>query len=483
MVKSLKRLSSGIPGLDDVLCGGFVEGASYILQGRPGAGKTIMANQIAFAQLEQGQRVLYVTLLAESHERLFQALSTLEFYDAGKVGVDITFVSAFQTLRSEGLDAVVSLLRREMARKNPSMLIIDGLISARDKAEEPLDVKTFVAELNAHAAFSHCTVMLLTSATPGVSSPEHTMVDGVLELHEKMKGSRTARQLQVTKSRGSNALRGSHCYEITSNGVAVFPRIETFFERPAIEGELSATLLGSGMPTFDALVQGGFPASSVTLLMGPSGSGKTTFGLSYLSLATPAQPAIMFNFYESPKRLARKARSIGIDLDQLVQSGALKILWYPLADNLLDKLAYDLLDAIRSIGAHRVFIDGLGGFERASIDDERLVGFFATLADELRLAGATTIATWESRNLFGLQTNSPMPEISSLADNLLLLRHVERADGLKRVLAVLKLRDGAFDAGLHLVSITDQGLHVDGPFLSNEFAHGSNAPASAPSSD
>jgi len=59
---------SGIPGLDEVLDGGFVEGASYIIQGRPGAGKTIFCNQIAFAQLNAGRRVLYVTLLAETHD-------------------------------------------------------------------------------------------------------------------------------------------------------------------------------------------------------------------------------------------------------------------------------------------------------------------------------------------------------------------------------------------------------------------------------
>jgi circadian clock protein KaiC len=468
VVNRLKRLNSSVPGLDAVLCGGFIAGASYIFQGRPGAGKTILANQIAFAQANEGQRVLYVTLLAESHERLFEALSTLDFYDAAAVGNTVTFISVFQTLRAEGLSAVVSLLRREMGRQNCSMLIVDGLLNVRDTADATLDVKTFVAELQANAAFSRCTVLMLTSASPGEASPEHTMVDGVLELHEDVVGAKTIRRLQVTKSRGSAALGGFHSYEITTAGITVYPRLELFLARPTDDTDPPEQRVPSGIADMDELIQGGFPSASFTLLMGPSGSGKTTFGLSYLKLATPEQPAVMFGFYESPRRLAFKARAIGIELDGLVASGALKIIWHPLTENLLDKLAYDLLDAVRSLGARRVFIDGLSGFERAVADPARLVEFFSGLSNELRTLGITTIATWESRNIFGLQSTSPVPEISGIVDNLLLLRQTQSGSELKRVLALLKIRDGNFDGALHLISVTRGGLRIDGRFQGGE---------------
>lgn len=80
MANFLSRLNTGITGLDAVLGGGLIEGASYIIQGRPGAGKTIMSNQIAFASSASGRKVLYVTLLAETHDRLFQSLGTLDFF-------------------------------------------------------------------------------------------------------------------------------------------------------------------------------------------------------------------------------------------------------------------------------------------------------------------------------------------------------------------------------------------------------------------
>src|SRR6201992_4079984 len=111
MDNTLARLRSGVTGLDEICGGGLVAGSSYIFQGRPGAGKTILANQIAFAQARGGRQVLYVTLLAEVHDRLFQSLSTLDFYDASRVGKELTYISLFRTLREEGLKALVTMLR------------------------------------------------------------------------------------------------------------------------------------------------------------------------------------------------------------------------------------------------------------------------------------------------------------------------------------------------------------------------------------
>ena len=121
MVSKLERVASNVPGLDQVLCGGLVAGSSYILQGQPGAGKTILANQIAFGRAARGEHVLYVTLLAEAQDRLFQALSTLDFFDRTKIGSDLMYMSLFSTLRDEGLAALVAALRREMSRHGCTM--------------------------------------------------------------------------------------------------------------------------------------------------------------------------------------------------------------------------------------------------------------------------------------------------------------------------------------------------------------------------
>src|SRR3546814_9588523 len=115
-----------------------------------------------------------------------------------------------------GLGAVVKLLRRETKRHGATLLVFDGLLNALDRTDTDLDVKTFVAEVQSQAGFVGCTVLFLTSTRLEDSSPEHTMVDGVIELNEDLYGVRTARRLQVRKSRGSPAIGGLHKFEITN---------------------------------------------------------------------------------------------------------------------------------------------------------------------------------------------------------------------------------------------------------------------------
>jgi circadian clock protein KaiC len=463
VTNSLPRLTTGIPGLDPILGGGLVEGASYIVQGQPGAGKTILSNQIAFANVGAGRKVLYVTLLAETHERLFQALGTLSFFDRAKLGSGITYVSVFQTLRDQGLAAVVSLIRKEISRQGASLLVFDGLLNARDRADTDLDAKTFVAEIQSQAAFVGCTVLFLASTRAADDSPEHTMVDGVIELHDELSGVRSVRRLQVRKSRGSAALGGFHQFEIGSDGVTVFPRLEAAFVRPSAEDKPSSPPIASGVQGLDAVIGGGLPTSSVTLVFGPSGCGKTSLGLSFLNCSTADEPGLHFGFYETPARLRLKARTMRLELDSLVASGALEIIWTPMTENLLDKLGHRLIEAVKARGVKRLVIDGLGGFERAAVHPPRLVEFFASLSNELRALDVTTIATWELRDLFGPTVSAPGSEVSSLLDNLVMLRQVEVNSRYKKTLSVLKMRDSAFEPVIHEVSIGNNGLRIEVP--------------------
>ncbi len=440
-----------------------MEGASYILQGHPGAGKTIFANQMAFASVTNGRKVLYVTLLAETHDRLFQALGTLDFFDRACLGTSISYISVFQTLKEEGLPAVVKLIRQEINRQGATLLVFDGLLNARDRGETDIDVKTFIAEVQSQAAFVGCSVLFLTSTRVAEDSPEHTMVDGVIDLHNELVGVRSVRRLQIRKSRGTAALGGHHQFEITSAGIVVYPRIEAVLATSSVIDQGSSDLIASGTEGLDAVMGGGLQDSSVTLVFGPSGCGKTSLGVNFLARASQSEPALHFGFYETPARLMSKARALGVDLNGPVSSGALKVIWSPMTENLLDKLGHRLLGEVRAQGTKRLLMDGLGGFERAAIYPPRLVEFFAALTNELRALGVTTIATWELRDLFGPTVTAPGSEISSLLDNLVMLRHVEINSRFKRTISVLKVRDRAYEPVIHEVGFGSNGMLIQQP--------------------
>ncbi|WP_371920176.1 ATPase domain-containing protein [Pseudomonas sp. F(2018)] len=463
-MEQLKRLQTGIDGLDVLLKGGLVSGASYIVQGRPGSGKTILANQIAFNHVREGGRVLVATLLAESHDRLFQFLSTLSFFEPQRIGSEIQFVSAFDTMQNEGLDEVVRLLRREINRQKATLLIVDGVLNARSRAESQLDTKKFISELQGHAAFAGCTVLLITSARLDDGSPEHTMVDGVIEVGDELHGSRSVRRIQLRKTRGSGALSGLHECEITNDGMVIYPRLESLYARSSQPDSADMRRISSGIGGFDPLIGGGLPESSVTLLIGPSGVGKTCAGLSFLAQSTPQEPGLHFGFYETPQRLRLKAQALGHDLQALEDSGALHILWQPTTSGLLDGLGLKLLDTVERLGIKRVLLDSLGGMARVATNQARLVEFFSALMNELRGRGVTVMATWEMRDLFGSEINAPASELSSLVDNLMLMRFVEINSELKRVLSTLKMRDSTYDPALLEAVISERGLRLEKTF-------------------
>ncbi|WNW14343.1 ATPase domain-containing protein [Pseudomonas sp. DTU_2021_1001937_2_SI_NGA_ILE_001] len=460
MLNQLKRLQSGIEGLDELLKGGFVSGSSYIIQGRPGSGKTILANQIGFNHVRDGGRVLFATLLAEPHERLFQFLSTLSFFDKSRIGAEIQFISAFDTMENEGLDEVVKLLRREIARQKSTVMILDGLLNARSKADSPLNTKRFISELQGHAAFAGCTVFFLTSSQLDDGSPEHTMVDGVLELGEEQVGSRMVRRIKMRKTRGSAALSGDHECEITDDGLVVYPRLESTVTHSAMRDSETLGLIPSGIASLDPFIGGGLVGSSVSLVMGPSGAGKTSIGLSFLAESTVQDPGLHFGFYESPQRLRLKAKALGHDFEALEASGALTLAWRSITTEKIDKLAIELLRLVERKSIKRVFIDSLGGMGRTAADKSRVLDIYTALMGELRSRNVTVVASWEVRSILGEVIDAPASDLSGIVDNLLLVRFAETGAELTRHLSILKVRDSAYDPALLELVIDKQGIDV-----------------------
>src|SRR6195952_542345 len=188
-VQNIERLTSGVPGLDTILCGGFTKGGIHILQGPPGTGKTTLGNQVCYHHAVSGGRALYVTLLAESIDRMLLHLGTMRFFDGSRLPEPLSYISGLQALDNEGLSGLVALLRREVAAHKATVLVLDGLVAAEDHATSATEFKKFIQELQAQAGLYGCTVFLLTTAKGQVIPPEHTMVDGIIELTHVRYGS------------------------------------------------------------------------------------------------------------------------------------------------------------------------------------------------------------------------------------------------------------------------------------------------------
>jgi circadian clock protein KaiC len=465
-VQAIERVPSGVPGLDTVLCGGFPKAGLHLIQGLPGSGKTTLGNQICHAHAAAGGRALYVTLLAETHDRMLLHLGTMRFFDLSRLPEQVSYVSGLAALQGEGLRGLVTLLRREIAPHKASVMVLDGLVAAEDRAASETEFKTFIQELQVQAALHGCTALLLTAARGQAVPPAHTMVDGIVELTDVRYGSRTERGLFVTKLRGSDHLPGRHPFRITQEGLVVYPRVEAAFRVTTRPDEARLGRVSTGVEGLDAMLGGGgMPEATVTGVIGPSGIGKTTLGLHFVCGSGPAEPGLFFGFYETPPRLVQQAARLGLDLGGAVDRGEVEIVWQPQGENLQDALAHRLLDAVGRRGVRRLFFDGLGGFLEASVEPQRISRFFAVLVNELRARGVTTLYTMETRDVVGRGIEVPVSGISSIVENLIALRFLEYRSRARRLLSVVKVRASGFDPTLREFVITEgRGISLAGAF-------------------
>ena len=457
------RVPTGIRGFDEVLGGGLFAGGVYIVMGLPGAGKTILGNHFAFHHARTGGRVVYVTLLSETHGRLLAFLQTMSFFDAGAVGSTLRYLNGYAAVESEGLPGLLKLVRQIVRESRATLLVIDGMITAAAIASSEVEYKKFVNELQSWIEVVGCTVVLLTSARASELRPEYTMVDGIVELEYTRIGSRRVRELTVIKFRGSTYLGGKHSYEITSDGFTLLPRVEARFglrPRATVDGGLAAF----GVPGLDRLLEGGLARSSTTLLLGSSGTGKTVLGLLFLAAGLEAgEPALHFSFGEDGVATVAAGDALGLRLGEHAQSGKLTSIWNPLREPVLDRIGHDIVSAAQRTGARRLFLDGLEvAWNAPSMD--RLPAFWAALSQELRCLGVTTIASAEAGGAAFAEPAASLPAMSAIADSVIHLGRMERGGRWARVLGVSKTRGRPHDPGLVQYEVTHRGFRIGRSF-------------------
>jgi circadian clock protein KaiC len=163
-------------------------------------------------------------------------------------------------------------------------------------------------------------------------------------------------------------------------------------------------------------------------------------------------------FFETPARIAAKARSIGLELPTEGKRGGIGIQWHPPQEQLADRLVEVLLERVSERKVKRLFIDGLGGLRRAVVYPERIGPFFTSLSNELRARGVTTVISEDARGLFGPGLDTPADGTTAMVESIVFLRYEEHRLGLRRLISLIKMREGPYDSAVRELSITARGL-------------------------
>lgn len=466
----LQRIPSGVRGLDTLLRGGWMHGGTYIVTGAPGTGKTILGNQFCFSVVAAGGRAVFVTVLAESHGRMVKHLQPLRFFQSEYVGKTLHYISGYATLKAEGLTGLGRLLFQAVREHQATVLVLDGLSALEERAESRLAFREFLHSLCVHNAMAGCTALLLTDRRENETDPQLAMVDGVLELRAELMGLKSVRSLEVSKFRGGAQMAGRHTFDITSQGLHIYPRTEALYVNPPTVVPDPRRRLPFGVPRLDAMIGGGLVAYSSTLIFGSPGSGKTLSGLHFLAHgAQRGESCLFYGFTETPPRLVTKAASVGLDLKPLLKSGCLHMESRAAVETLPDALVEDLVELLDRHRPQRLFLDGMEPFLKSeSIDRQRTSRFITALIHELLARRITVVMTQQTDYLFGPELNTPQEGIETFVDNIIFLRFVEMRSQLYRMLSVMKMRESDNDPALRLFTVSDQGIDVEEAFESAE---------------
>jgi circadian clock protein KaiC len=469
---TINKLPTGIPGLDEIVGGGFPEFSFNIIAGAPGSGKTTLAHQFIFANATPERPALYFTVLGEPAIKMARYQQQYNFFDLAKVPNSVRFINLSQVVLETDLGAVLEEITKEVEKAGPAIVVVDSFRSMVRKtqgAPGAMDLQAFIQQLALFLASWQATTFLIGEYAEDElrDNPIFTVADGLLWLSQVAERNSVVRKLQIVKLRGQASVPGLHTFRISGAGLQAFSR--TFGLTKHKEKSSNQRRLSLGVPELDKMLGGGIPQGDSLLIAGSSGTGKSVLATQFIAEGIrQGEPGVAAVFEERPQAYAERAGTIGQDLKTPQHDGNLEILYLRPLDLSVDETMHDILEAVKRIGAKRLVIDSLAGFEMALAPGFRL-DFRESLyrmIGALTGSGVTILSTVEVDESF---TEFPFStySISFLTDDIIRLRYVSIEGQLRKIMVVVKTRGGNHSKDIREYEITSQGVVVLGERLTD----------------
>ncbi|HCC56205.1 MAG TPA: circadian clock protein KaiC [Solibacterales bacterium] len=460
---------TGIPGLDEVLCGGFPADRLYLLEGDPGTGKTTIALQFLLEGVRLGEACLYITLsetedelqsVAQSHGWSLHGVSLYELQaQENKLNPEQRY-TIFHPVEVE-LDKTMNLIFEEVKRVNPKRVVFDSLSEMRLLAHDSLRFRRQILALKQFFAKRETTVLLLDDNTiEGHDLQLQSICHGVLALESRWaEFGPPRRKLRVVKVRGLAFREGDHDFAIRRGGVYLYPQLP----EAGKDSPQNWELVSSGMAQLDSLLGGGLNRGSSALLLGPSGCGKSTLATLYACAAAErGEKVAVYIFEENRNIFLRRAQRTGLPVEKHVAAGRITLNQVDPAELSPGEFAHLVRQAVTQDKARMVIIDSVNGYLNAMPSQQALLLHIHELLTYLGQQQVLTFLVVAQHGLVGSAMASPV-DVSYLADSVVLLRYFETGGAIRQALSVVKKRDGGHERTVRELQLTAEGPTVGAP--------------------
>ncbi len=457
------RLSTGIPGFDEILHGGLIPGRAYLVRGHSGTGKTILGLHFLSSGVEAGEKSLYITL-GESAEQIRTNAEALGFDLKGIAFLDLSPSSEFFTeIQTYDIFSPAEVEREPTTQQiinqvetlKPQRIFLDAMTQFRYLSPDAFQFRKQVLSFLRFLREQGATVLFTSEGSE--EAPDNDlqfMSDGVIHLSF----SSEERSVSVSKFRGSDFRSGDHSMRLTKTGMEVFPHLmpEVYRQEFALE------VLSSGVPELDELLHGGFERSTITIISGPSGVGKSTLGLQFMKEAAGrGERSVIYAFEERKETLLHRCEGINIPVHAMMERGTLSVVQIEPLHYTPDEFANLVRYEVEQQKARIVMIDSISGY-RLSVRGNELVIHIHALCKYLQNMGVAVLLINEVETITGDFRPTEIG-ISYMADNIVFLRYLEMEGELRKAIGVLKKRMSNFGKTLREFEITRYGIKVGKP--------------------
>ena len=460
---TIHQLSTGVRGLDDILGGGIPELSFNVIAAAPGCGKTTLAHQIVFANATAQKPAIYFTVLGEPAIKMLRYQQKFSFFDESKLGTAIRFISLTQLVLEQDLNAVLEEIIKQVTAINPAIVVVDSFRTVMRQAtgaSSETEMQSFIQGLTQFLTSWQATTFLVGEYDKDEvrDNPLFIVADGIFWLSQEVERNSVVRKMQIMKLRGQESVPGLHTIRISNDGLQAFSRtLGLVGKRIKPSGRKRLSI---GVPELDEMMGGGLFAGDSCLVAGPSGTGKSALATQFIDEGLRrGESAVIAIFEERPEGYQNRAAGFGLDLITPQKEGKLEILYIRPLDLSVDETMQEILDAVERLGATRLVIDSLVGFEMALAPGFRM-DFRESLyrmIGALTGAGITILSTVEVEDTF---TALPFSQyvISFLTDDIIRMRYVEIDGQIRKVMVIIKMRGSNHSKDIREYVITDKGL-------------------------
>lgn len=213
----IKRIATGIPGLDAITKGGIPEKDLILLSGPSGTGKTVMGLQFLYSSKDKGVFVSF-------EEPLSQITSM-----ASEFGWDLAKTDRIRLLRYDPfqIEDIFEVIENNIREINAHRVVIDSISALGIYVKDTGELRRMILQVSTMLRKSDCTSLLISEVLDSKKlsrfGVEEFVTDGVMVLHNVFASGEYRRGINVWKLRNSDHSRKIHPYKITSRGIVVSP--------------------------------------------------------------------------------------------------------------------------------------------------------------------------------------------------------------------------------------------------------------------